>query len=335
MSTHPLPPGLHLILGDSAAGIFNRVFQPRGQLLVDEDVLCVGPTTACDSLAAWKAMRDEFWDGIIPGGIGMHTTSPLNLIDNIERLRDAEKVTCWAATSLSEQLFIAHVIQLMELAGGNVSRLSLVQFETLRDRPRAQVLGTGELNEQHMSEHPEPRPIASEQIANYRAAWLALTSPDPAALENFPGAHPGANPWIRRAMQLMLRRFPERSSGLPYWDRILLEVVRDYGPRAARVIGHAITRAWDDADLTGDWYLFARLRLMSNPRLPKPLLELTGEHANMRACEVRLTPFGDDVLQGKASSFPTNPIEDWAAGVKLSSSQGQLWFNDAGVLRRH
>jgi len=335
VSAKPLPPGLHLILGDSAAGIFNRVFHPRGQMLIEEDVLCVGPTIACDNLAAWKAMRNEFWNGIVPGGIGMHVSSPLNLIDNIERLRDAEQVTCWAATSVSEQLFVAHAIQLMELAGADLSRLSLVQFEALSGKPGAQVLGTGELNEQQMSEHPQPRKLASEQVTNYRAAWRALTSPEPASLENFSVAQPGANSWLKRAMQLMLRRFPEKASGLAYWDRVLLEVVREHGPRPARVIGHALVRAWDDADLTGDWYLFGRLRRMSDPNLPAPLLELTGDFTHMRTCEVRLTPFGDDVLQGIASSFPTNPIDDWAAGVRISSALGRLWFNEAGVLRRH
>jgi hypothetical protein len=28
----------------------------------------------------------------------------------------------------------------------------------------------------------------------------------------------------------------------------------------------------------------------------------------------------------------TNPIDDWAAGVKLSSADGVLWFNEGGRL---
>ena len=54
----------------------------------------------------------------------------------------------------------------------------------------------------------------------------------------------------------------------------------------------------------------------------------------MERTEATLTPFGLEVLEGRASSYPTNPVEDWAAGVKLSSSEGSLWFNDGGRLVR-
>ena len=52
----------------------------------------------------------------------------------------------------------------------------------------------------------------------------------------------------------------------------------------------------------------------------------------MRDVQVALTPFGLDVLEGKVSNYPTNPIEDWAAGVKLPSAEGVLWFSEGGRL---
>jgi hypothetical protein len=39
-----------------------------------------------------------------------------------------------------------------------------------------------------------------------------------------------------------------------------------------------------------------------------------------------LTPFGEEVLDGRESNYPTNPIDDNAAGVKLSSAEAKLWF---------
>ena len=87
-----------------------------------------------------------------------------------------------------------------------------------------------------------------------------------------------------------------------------------------------------DGDLTGDWYLFGRMLRLG--RMPCPALGLTGDIGVMRATQVQLTPFGLDILEGRASNYPTNPIEDWAAGVRLSSRDGALWFNDAGRLVR-
>lgn len=228
--------------------------------------------------------------------------------------------------------FIAHVLHRAEEWGVDAARIQLVQFETRRNGAR--VLGTGELNEQNMSEHPEPAAISAAAFGDYRAAWKALTSPDPTLIERFSESRPSANEWLKRAMLLLLRRFPDKRSGLPWWDFTLLSKVRSHGPRAIRVIGHTMGHFWDDADLVGDFYLFGRLLRLGDPQLPTPLLEISGDRANMRDVQVTLTPFGLDVLEGRASNYPTNPIDDWAAGVKLSSADGVLWFSDGDRLVR-
>jgi hypothetical protein len=40
------------------------------------------------------------------------------------------------------------------------------------------------------------------------------------------------------------------------------------------------------------------------------------------------------VLRGAAANYPANAIDDWAAGVRLSSADGELWFNDGGKVTR-
>jgi len=42
-------------------------------------------------------------------------------------------------------------------------------------------------------------------------------------------------------MDKMLRRYPTRQNGLTYWDFQLLRATRLHAPRAARIIGHAMT----------------------------------------------------------------------------------------------
>jgi hypothetical protein len=327
----PLPSGVHVILGDSAAGVFRRVFHPGDRLVIDRDVLSCGPTPGCTDLAAWCEVRRAFWSSVAPGSALEPQAADFGLLGESERLRKAEQVTIWAATGVSEQLFIAHVLHRAEEWAVDPAKIRLVQFETLRNRT-ARVLGTGELNEQHMSEHPEPAAISAAAFRDYRAAWTALTSPDPTLIERFSESHPSANEWLKRSMPLLLRRFPDRRSGLPWWDFALLTEVRARGPRAVRVIGYTMGDCYDDADLIGDLYLFGRLLRLGDPQLPAPLLEISGDRTNMRDVQVALTPFGLDVLEGKASSYPTNPIDDWAAGVKLSSAEGALWFNESGRL---
>jgi len=327
MTWTSLPPGVHAILGDSAAGIFHRVFGPsHGRRLIDRDVLSCGPTRRCSSIAAWEEMRAEFWRGVVPPIPGFAQLPPLGLADIAGKLRDAERITLWTSTSLSEQLFVAHMIYRTAEAGGDPTRIQLVRFE--------QVRGTGELSEARMAAHPAPAPISAQELQDHRDVWVALTSPDPSPLERFDDTHPQANPWLRRALQLLLRRFPEKHTGLPWWDFTLLTAVQVVGPKAARIIGEVIADNWDEGDLVGDWFLYDRLLRLGSPRLPRPLLEVEGDRADMRDCRVALTPFGLDVVECRVANYPTNPIDDWASGVRLSSADGELWFREDGKLVR-
>jgi hypothetical protein len=322
---------VNLILGDSAGGTFRVTFGRDEILLVDPDVLSCGPTPRRSDLDAWRVLRGKYWTDLVPGMFEYSETWTNDVLDNVPRLGDADRVCIWAATGLTEQLFIASVCNLISIASVPLDRVELVQFDSLPNR-RARVIGMGELNEAKLRNHPNPIPLAQGVFANYLAAWDALTSPDPRAVECFAEKHASAGKWLKDAMRLMLRRFPDVRTGLVHWDFRLLAHVREQGPSAARVIGYTMTENWDDADLVGDYYLFGRLLRMGAKNLPMPLLELGGDKSNMRTTEVQITPFGLDVLEGRASNFPANPIEEWAAGVQLSSSAGSLWFRDGDRL---
>lgn len=321
---------LNLILGDSAAGTFNVAFGKDG-LLIDRDVLSCGPTPRRDDLDVWRKLRAEFWADLVPDLFERYETSPLDVLENTSKLGEADRITLWAATGLTEQLFIASACNLIAAANVPLDRVELVQFERVPDR-RSRVIGMGELNDTQMRNHPDAIRLEEGMFGNYLALWDALTSPDPRDIESFADKHPSASAWSKEAMRRMLRRFPDASSGLPHWDFRLLAHVREHGPRARRAIGYTLTENLEDADLVGDWYLFGRLLKMGAETLPKPLVKITGNVREMRSAEIELTPFGLDVLEGRASSFPANPIEEWAAGVQLSSSRGPLWFREGDRL---
>jgi hypothetical protein len=325
-----LPPGLHLLLGDAAGGIFTRVFFARDRLLIDQDVLSCGPTPRCVDLGAWSRLRADYWNSVVPGHTAAeHAPSRFNLVQNARRLAEAERVHIWAATGVSEQLFAAFVVHLLQLTGGDTAKLALVQFEVADGR---RVHSLGELDEAQMRAHPEPAPLSVDQAQQYLNAWAALTSADPADLANFAREHAEANRWLKLAMQLMTRRYPERRSGLTFWDHALLSRVKARGPALSHIIGFTMAETFEQGDSVGDWYLFGRMLRLA--RCPRPLVALAGDPVSIRQTEAVLTPFGEDVLRGSASNYPANPIEDWAAGVKLSSAEGQLWFNGGGRLVR-
>jgi hypothetical protein len=322
-----LPPGLHILLGDAAGGIFTRVFFARDRLLIDQDVLSVGPTPRCTDIAAWNKLRHDFWMSFVPNAASEHVHSRFNLLDNAARLSDAGRVNVWAATGVSEQLFIAFVVHLVRLVGGDPGNISLVQFESLNGM---RVNGLGELDEEQLRAAPEPVAMSVDDAQHYLNAWVALTSPDPTDLSNFAREHADANRWLKLAMQLMTRRFPDRRTGLTYWDHALLSRVAQRGPSASQIIGFTIAETYAQGDSVGDWFLFGRLLRLG--KCPRPLLTVGGDQLAIHSTEAVITDFGKGVLKGAASNYPANPIDDWAAGVKLSSADGTVWFNDGGKL---
>jgi hypothetical protein len=324
-----LPPGLHLLLGDSAGGIFTRVFFARDRLLIDQDVLSCGPTPECADLHAWQKLRLDYWNGIIPGHAGEQSPSRFNLVQNAARLKDAERIHIWAATGVSEQLFAAFVVHLAQVSGADTAKLALVQFESVGGH---RVHGLGELDEAQMRAHPEPVALSVDTAQEYLNAWAALTSPDPAELAGFARTHPEANRWLKLAMQLMTRRYPDRRTGLSWWDHALLSRVATRGPAASQIIGFTMAETYQQGDLVGDWYLFGRLLRLGSTDNKSPLITLSGDQQSIRHTEATITPFGEQVLKGAASNYPENHIDDWAAGVRLSSRTGPLWFNNGGKL---
>lgn len=322
-----LPPGLHTILGDSAGGTFTRVYFARDRLLIDHDVLSCGPTPVFKDLASWSRLRHDFWNGTVPGHASEPAQSRFNLVQNAQRLADTECVNIWAATGVSEQLFIAFVVHLVRFVGGDVGKISLVQVETLNGK---RVVGLGELDDAQMRKAPEPVPMSVDTAQQYLNAWVALTSPDPNELAGFARENAEANRWLKLAMQLMTRRYPDRKTGLSYWDHALLQRVQKYGPGVSQVIGFTMAETFDQGDLVGDWYLFGRLLRLGATSNHRPLIQLSGDQQSIRHTEAVITPFGEEVLKGTASNYPANPIEDWAGGVRLSSAEGAVWFNDGG-----
>src|SRR5262249_19313369 len=211
------------------------------------------------------------------------------------------------------------------------SRLTIIQYECLGQQ-RAEIVGIGELNADHVRAHPPARPLDPTEIEELDAAWAALVSPDPAPLMSLIASGPGRLPFLRRDLRFLLDRYPDSRSGLNLFDRLLLQYVPEYGPRAVRVIGHVMTHDFHRPDWVGDVYLFARMRRLAGADHPYPLLTLNSAMASIHETTVALTDAGPALLPGDANPVHLNGIEDRIPGVHLNPSAGRVWFRQEGRL---
>jgi hypothetical protein len=328
--TTPEPALLHIVNGDMAAGSFLHAFGATDRLLIHRDVLSCGPLPRRTKVPVWQRARQDFWRNTLSFLRNFDLEpSPIDLLKNAQRLREDGSPCVWAGTGNSDQLVISFVLHLLTMSGGEINSLHVVQFEK-NERTGQRVRGVGELPQEVLRSHPQPRTLALFELAAYRDAWLAVTAGEPSMLESYAARHPDAPWYLTEAVNKVKHRYPERGSGLPYWDRRLLHHVRAHGPKASAVLAATIADMNAEADLVGDLYTFSRLVRMASPAASQPLVDLAGNRQQIGRTEVQLTEFGEQVLDGAKCAWPANPIDEWAGGVHLSATDNHLWFNDEG-----
>src|SRR5689334_21625464 len=208
-----------------AAGTFLHAFGASDRLLINRDVLSCGPLPRSIRVAAWQKARLDFWRATLAHLRDFNfEPSPIDVLKNAERLRPPDVPCVWAATGNSDQLTMSFELHQVVAVGGDVNSVHVVQFERHPDAEQP-VRGTGEQSPQQMHAHAGPKKLSGTEVSAYRDAWVAVTSNEPSAVELFSARHPEAPWYLREAVNKVMRRYPDRATGLNFWDRRLLKEI--------------------------------------------------------------------------------------------------------------
>jgi len=327
--------GIHILPGESAAGSWLAAFEAEDRLLfVDDDLNC-GPLRHFDALSTWTAMRQTFWNSVRPESAELSCHTYEHNVDSkwlrtSARLRDAASIYIWSGNDLPDQLFLLFTIHLIDRAGADPANIHLVPIKVFPHQ-NGRYISVGSNSPDELKRHPEPIRISAEDHKIWQLAWEAVVSDTPVALAGFIDTD---TTYTSSILSNLLQRYPERASGLSLWDRMLLNRVVTSGPNAAYVVAEVLCDTWENGDSAVEPYLFYRLKQLAGPQNAEPLLMLTGNTDNCRGAEVRLTNFGKSVFEGRASNYPTNPIDEWIGGTHLSSGEGNVWMYEGKELRQ-
>jgi hypothetical protein len=322
---------VHVLPGDSAASGFaeSGVAPGEGSFTVRDSLSC-GPLVPITDVPSWERGRAAYW-------ASFGEAWDESVIDDPAVLAAAERIVLWLGTQLSEQIALAWLPAFLRALDVDPDRLEVVQFH--RDGRGREIPALGMLSPKLVAEHPPSERLSAADLAELDRAWRALTAPDPELLAEYLGAPPPRLPLLHRALRSVPSRYPDVASGVNTKELRLLRHVRTLGPRAVMVLAHVIAESSeafgadsDGMDLVGDVWLFERMLWLGDQALREPALEITGSRDTYRDCRVRLTSFGERVLDGRASFVEANGIDDWVAGVHLDSAAGRVWFQRDGEL---
>jgi hypothetical protein len=320
---------IHIVRGLSAAGALKQALGlGNDSVIALADTLSIGPLTTFSSLDVWANSRLRFLRDDL-----LHDITVAEVAPNLAALADSRVTTVWLGAGAADQLALAWLCALMRVMALDLKRLRVVQFPP--DFIQGYCLASLDvLNPDQVRLHPSAVQLSRLEIATLDDAWAAVTADTPEALVNFTRLRNGPLPILRRALEPLLSRYPDVDTGLSRWDSFLLRGAATYGPRAVRVLSHALAEGGWDEDPVGDIWLYWRLRRLASTSLPHPLLDISGDLSDIPNVCVRLTSAGHAVVRSETTALRLNGIEDRIGGVHLSSKLNRVWVNEKGSLIR-
>jgi hypothetical protein len=320
---------LHITNGESAATGLRRSGIP-GVFLAWRDVLHEGPVPAGLPLHQLSEVRARFIAG---RGWSSYTDAleEFRARDAVlARFRDEREVVLWFEHDLYDQLQLLQILDWLaepEQQECDETTLTLVAIDAFPGV--ASFHGLGELTPMQLgSLFPKRRPVTAAMLALARAAWDALRSPDPTAIERVLARDTPALPFLGAALRRHLQQFPAVVSGLSRSERHLLEVLAA-GP-ARPVPLFVAAQQKEEAPFLGDWPFWGYVHELSQG--PAPLIarqdggpfvlpEFSSDLRRQPAFleqELTLTASGHTVLTGQADWMQSHAIDRWLGGVHLT-----------------
>jgi hypothetical protein len=333
----PIDGSVQVFLGSTAAVTddFRRAAPHAAEQFTIHDGLSTGPLKELVDADSWYQMRRAYWRTLLASADDEEDLP----VDDVGKLKSAPEIVIWLSTSLGDQIAFAWLPAFLQAVDVDPERLRFIQFN--RSERGREIMGLGMLNPQQLANHPAATRLTKNDLDELRVAWNALTAADPEPLIAYLGTPSERLPFLKRALRSLLPRYPDASVGVNAKELTLLSRVRVRAPRVPHVIGDVLAAEYEAAiagtgalDPVGDSWLFSRMLRLGDPALPEPALALTDSRTEYRDTEARLTSFGERVLEGKANFLDTNGIDDWVAGVHLSSAAGRVWVHDRGQLLR-
>ncbi len=330
---------LHIHGGSNLLDNLRAAGLPGGFLEWSES-LCDGPTPAGLASDDWRATRATFLDSAYGRIDGRGALEQLVAQDwDLDRAAGAEdEIVLWFGPDLFCQAILAALLDRFA-AAPPAGRLSLVCIGTYPGVDDQRSCTPSFLSADQLREvFPRRDPVRPRQLVLAREIWSAWCAPTPEPLGAVAGRDTSALPYMGDGVRRRLEEFPWTGTGLSRTERavlVALAVAERSFVKLFEELGQDEERTW-----VTDVMLLHRLRVLATA--PTPLVAAEAEPPPMdvlaadpprdvRQLRFRLTPAGQEVLDGKRDAIATNGIDTWIGGVHLTGEN--LWRWNAGARR--
>ncbi|MEM8797093.1 MAG: DUF1835 domain-containing protein [Pseudomonadota bacterium] len=321
----PIP--IALSLGDGAADALRAAGHANVRPIHDE--FSFGPLGDLSKPEAFTDMRARYWAGVLAkapyekrdkGKEFLSETreflaKDMTLLD--EAFSSSGALEVWASESLQDMIFLALCATLV-----------MPETTLILRRPgsgaRPPASGIGGFSLDQLKQSAEPHALDNNALDNLRRFWHAVTAKNLEALLAFQAETRDDPSGLEKAASARLARLPHQDTGLDSVEtRILSQLSRgsQHPQNVARLIGETLGANADGPDLIGDLSFYHALRRLGDLRLPSPLVTLTGD-GPLRGTDIVLTPFGEEVIAGRADRIAANGWRIELGGISFDVPPG-------------
>jgi hypothetical protein len=254
-----------------------------------------------------------------------------------------DETVLWFEADLFDQTILVYLLQKLA-ALQEATRISLICIGEYPGVER--FIGLGQLDSEQLARLlPKREPITRRQFALARTAWAALNHHHPRELNRLSRMRTRALPFLPAALRRYLAEYPSTTNGLSQTEQLVLEAL-EAGARTPDEAFVAVQRR-EPRPFMGDAMCYAVLRDLASGDYPA----LAGSRRNfarlpdaeLRTCQIWLTPLGKRVLANQADWFRIAEPARWMGGVLLRGPRPRWRWDPArdrvveqrGKRRRH
>ncbi len=333
---------LHVTNGDSAASGLARSGLP-GDILSWRDLLHDGPVLPAGDADAFRLARGTFIASL--GATENAADVAGDFAERDARLLSAtrdDEIVLWFEPDLYDQLQLIQILaELARVPSADRAAISIVPADCF-------------LGPMHHAKfaplYHERRRMHEDDLAQGAAAWEAFTSSTPEPLlaiaerldrevraRTYSAGLDVRLPHLAAALRRQLEEYPDLEHGLSRSERQICEALAPSEMVLSKLFlaAHHASESWAWlGDSTFAWYV-QRLSDCAQPLLQHPngtrVLVPSRDGKGFWERNVVLTPFGQEVVRGRADAVRANGIDRWIGGVHLTTAH--LWRWDSRFQR--
>lgn len=328
---------LHIVNGDSVADKLRQGIV-QGEILVWREVYPHGPVFVDAAERGHRAVRAAYLEQTM----GIPRTEFILGCEQQEKVladfHKYEEIVLWFEHDLFDQTMLCHLLHWFSEQSLSDTKLSLL---SIGEYPGIELFrGLGQLSVEQMQTLPGTwKSIGAEELELGKAFWKAYTSENPELLQQLLDTDTTVLPYAHTAFKCHLARFPSAQNGLGIVEQTTLEKVRA-GIHTPKALFVQVGNQLNDLGM-GDLEYWHILQRMSQD--PYPLLEFEGlqtfpdyaqSSTSFHNAEVRLTDFGNRVLDSKEDWVTKQGMDAWYGGVHLQGNSPRWRWDTSGQVIR-